>query len=65
MPLVKALDANRDGVIDATEIANAPEALLTLDKNGDGKLTEDELRPAGGPGGRSGGGQPPPPPEEQ
>jgi len=38
---------------------------VMLDKNGDGKLTEDELRPAGGPDGRSGGGQPPPPPEEQ
>ena len=40
-----ALDANHDGVIDATEISNAPAALLTLDKNGDGKLTQDELRP--------------------
>ena len=60
-----ALDANHDGTIDATELANAAAALKTLDKNGDGKLIEDELRPAGGPGGRSGGNQPPPPPEEQ
>jgi Ca2+-binding EF-hand superfamily protein len=44
-PLMAALDANHDGVIDATEIANAPAALVTLDKNGDGKLTPDELRP--------------------
>lgn len=51
--IVKALDANGDGVIDAEEIANAPAALKTLDKNGDGKLTMDELmgRPPGGFGG--------------
>jgi len=41
--IVKALDANGDGVIDATEIANAPAALKTLDKNGDGQLTPDEF----------------------
>ncbi|MDD5350250.1 MAG: hypothetical protein PHQ12_08580 [Chthoniobacteraceae bacterium] len=46
MPLIAALDANHDGVIDAQEIANAPAALKTLDKNGDGQLTRDELRPA-------------------
>ena len=40
--IVKALDANGDGVIDASEIANASAALKTLDKNGDGKLTPDE-----------------------
>ncbi|HAB17061.1 MAG TPA: EF-hand domain-containing protein [Verrucomicrobiota bacterium] len=55
-PLVAALDSNQDGVIDATEIANAPKALLTLDKNGDGQLTADELRPARGPGGQGPGG---------
>ena len=44
-PLMMALDANHDGVIDAAEIANASAALKTLDKNGDGKLTPDELRP--------------------
>ena len=54
-PLIAVLDANHDGVIDEQEIANAPAALLTLDKNGDGKLTMDELRPPppdgqGGPG---------------
>ena len=41
-----ALDVNHDGVIDAGEIANAPAALKTLDKNDDGKLTQDELRPS-------------------
>ena len=44
-PLVAALDTNKDGKIDATEIANAPAALATLDKNKDGKLTSDELEP--------------------
>ena len=44
-PLMMALDANHDGVIDAGEISNAPAALRTLDKNGDGQLTPDELRP--------------------
>lgn len=60
--IVAALDANHDGVIDANEIANAPAALKSLDKNGDGKLTPDEFmgpRPQhpGGPG-RNGGGNP-------
>lgn len=45
MPLLAVLDANRDGVIDEAEINNAPAALRTLDKNKDGKLTLDELRP--------------------
>jgi hypothetical protein len=56
-----ALDANKDGEIDATELANATAALKTLDKNGDGKLTGDEIRPARGdrgPGGRGQGGRP-------
>lgn len=53
-PLIAALDANHDGVIDAAEIDNAPAALRTLDKNGDGKLTQDEIRPPrpGGPDGQ-------------
>jgi hypothetical protein len=45
MPLIGALDANHDGVISADEIANAPAALKTLDKNGDGQLTRDEFMP--------------------
>jgi Ca2+-binding EF-hand superfamily protein len=47
-PLFAALDTNGDGVIDATEINNAPAALRKLDKNGDGKITREEVRPAGG-----------------
>src|SRR5438552_13254774 len=55
-PIITALDANGDGIIDADEIANAPAALRKLDKNGDGKLTPDEFRPPrpGGPGGPDG-----------
>ena len=56
-PLMAALDANKDGEIDAAEMANASVALKTLDKNNDGKLTGEEIRPPrgdrgpGGPGG--------------
>lgn len=45
-PIIAALDANHDGVIDAQEIANAPTALKALDKNGDGQITREELRAA-------------------
>jgi hypothetical protein len=68
IPLViTALDANHDGVVDAAEIANASAALKTLDKNGDGKLTMDELMGTppqprtGGPGDGPGPGNNPPP----
>lgn len=43
MPIIAALDANKDGTISAGEIANASAALLSLDKNGDGQLTQDEF----------------------
>lgn len=45
-PLVAALDADRNGVIDEAEIKGAADALRKLDKNNDGKLTPEELRPA-------------------
>ena len=54
-PLVAALDKNGDHEISAEEIANAATALLSLDKDGDGKLTSDETRPPR-PEGRPGGG---------
>jgi len=60
-PLETALDANGDGVIDAKELANAVAVLKRLDKNGDGRLTNEEFRPMrpgggfGGPGGQGGG----------
>ncbi len=57
LPLMQALDANGDGVISAKEINNAAAALKTLDKNRDGQLTEDELRPNFGAGGGPGGGR--------
>ncbi|HEX4119817.1 MAG TPA: hypothetical protein VH619_04240 [Verrucomicrobiae bacterium] len=44
-PIVAALDVNGDGIIDASEIANASASLLKLDKNGDGKLEPREYRP--------------------
>ena len=72
--LFEALDTNHDGVIDANEIANAPAALKTLDKNGDGKITRDELRPPRPPRGDGpdgdrgpqgqGQGHPQPPPSD-
>jgi Ca2+-binding EF-hand superfamily protein len=52
-PAFQALDADHDGTISASELANATAALKGLDKNGDGKLTDDEVRPQiGGRGGR-------------
>ncbi len=60
-PVVAALDANHDGIIDAAEIANAPAALKALDKNNDGQLTADELHPPR-PDGAPADGQPPEPP---
>ena len=50
-PLMEALDTDHDGILSAEEIANAPASLKKLDQNGDGRLTEDELRPPP-PGGR-------------
>jgi hypothetical protein len=41
--------ANKDGKPDATEIANASVALKTLDKNGDGEITADEMFRSAGP----------------
>ena len=61
-PLFRVLDANHDGVIDETEIANASAALRALDKNGDGKLTMDELMPPRPPRGEGRGFPPGPPP---
>jgi Ca2+-binding EF-hand superfamily protein len=43
--LIRALDANKDGVISAEEIANAAASLKALDVNGDGIISADELRP--------------------
>jgi len=40
--LIRALDTNDDGILDAGEIANASAALKTLDRQGTGQLTIDE-----------------------
>ncbi|MFM7166589.1 MAG: EF-hand domain-containing protein, partial [Planctomycetaceae bacterium] len=50
-PLMQALDADQDGSLSPAEIENAAKALAKLDKNGDGTISTDELRPAGLPEG--------------
>lgn len=52
IPIIGVLDANHDHVIDASEIANASNALRKLDKNNDGKLSWEEYM------------CPPPPPQQ-
>lgn len=62
LPLMKALDLNEDGQLSVNEIESASKSLLKLDKNGDGVISEEELRPepgmlmnaAAGPGGPRG-----------
>ena len=44
-PVLAALDADHDGEISPSEIKNAPAALLLLDRNSDGRITEDEVLP--------------------
>lgn len=56
IPLLAALDADRDGVISTDEINNAVQSLQSLDKNNDGKLTRDEMMPPP-PEGRPGDGR--------
>jgi len=56
VPVLSALDKDQNKEISTDELAGAPTTLLTLDKNKDGKLSEDEISPGGG-GGDSQGGQ--------
>ena len=53
-PIIAAVDTDHDGTVSAAELSGAARALATLDKNHDGQLTEDEIRPQFG-GGRGGG----------
>jgi Ca2+-binding EF-hand superfamily protein len=56
-PVVGALDTDGDGEVSASELEQSTASLKKLDKNSDGKLTEDELRPQfGGDRGRGGRG---------
>lgn len=50
-PIIAALDLDKNGEIDADEIAKASDSLKKLDKNNDGKINREELRPPGAPGG--------------
>ena len=64
-PVIAALDTDKDGTISAAELEAAPESLKALDKDGDGELSPEELRPQGMPphgGGPRGGGRPQGPP---
>lgn len=53
-PVVAAIDADGNGELSEEEIKNASKALMALDKNGDKKLSGDEIRPQFGPGGPGG-----------
>ena len=55
IPIIQALDADKDGKVSSEEMANAATALATLDKNGDGVLEMDEMMPARGGRGERGG----------
>lgn len=44
-PVFRALDADEDGQLSVSEIENASKSLLKLDKNGDGILSAEEMRP--------------------
>ncbi|MEZ6093998.1 MAG: hypothetical protein R3C03_07130 [Pirellulaceae bacterium] len=62
-PLMEALDTDGDHQLSAEEIAAAATSLLALDRNGNGILDDDEVRPespafAQGPDGRRRGGPP-------
>jgi hypothetical protein len=58
-PLIAFFDADHDGTLSAAEINNAAKALAKLDRNGDGKITLDEMRPPRPDGDKPAAGGPP------
>lgn len=50
-PVMAAVNKDGDDELSAEEIEQAADSLMGLDRNKDGVLTEDELRPNGPPGG--------------
>lgn len=56
LPLMQALDLDKNAELSTEELKKAPASLRGLDKDKDGKLALEELRPAGFPGGRGPGG---------
>lgn len=44
-PFMEALDKNHDHVVDKDEMKEASESLLSMDKNGDGELSGEEIHP--------------------
>lgn len=46
-PILRALDTNGNGELSASEVANASASLRKLDKNNDGNIDKNELRPQG------------------
>lgn len=54
LPVFYALDANGDAILSPAEIKDAPARLKVLDRNVDGRLADEEIRPAFTRGGRPG-----------
>lgn len=62
MPIIQALDVDKNGELSMEEIDNAIAAIRTLDKDKDGSISAEEMAPdmsqgfgGGGPGGPGGG----------
>lgn len=48
--LLALFDTDKDGLLSAAEISAAPAVLKALDKNNDGQVSSDEIRPLAGCG---------------